>query len=527
MSPTSLRCFCVGCELVLDQHAGRLGRRVDDQVRRRVVRSGRVVQPADRPGEDRNGLSRLERRMLDAVEHLDALVDRRAGARVVGEPHAFHRRHRDDPAPLAADPRVVDDRRLRGVVRPLVAGHLLPPPLLAARHQVDGDQRVGARRGAGAQARLVERRRRAGAEVDGVRRRVDRDRSPDGAAADEPPALTPLGLRRRDRPVRVRPGGRQVRAPRHDEAADPVLRAGSAHQHAALRADRRARLPVAVVRRRAGNGGVHGHAREQPTGRCVERDEVHVERREEQAAAAVRDAAVRADAEVREQRGVRRLVAPDHTARRAVQGEDVVVGGRHVDAAVDDERVRLLPAEHRGVERAEVHVEHATESADVRSRDLPERRVPGLVERAAPAEPVAGRGRSCADRGRRARGRDHQCRGDGSDEDSHDERFLHALLHVPERRGRVSLEPLRSGLKRNASGIRLAAAKYGASGIVFGLMPWTAVWPLPRSLRARASAAPSSSSPKLAPSVAAASRSSSRRLSSCGKYAASGRPDWR
>ena len=212
-------------QLLLDHHARRLGRRVDDVVRGRVVRGRRVVQPADRRGKDRDRLSRLERRMLDAVEHLDALVDRSAGARVVREPDAFHRRHRDDAATLAADPRVVDERRLRGVVRPLVASHLLAPPLLAAGHQVDGDQRVGARRGTGAETRLVERRRRAGPEVDGVRRRVDRDRRPDRAAADEPPALAPLGLRRRDRPVRVRPGRRQVRAPRHHEAADPVLRA--------------------------------------------------------------------------------------------------------------------------------------------------------------------------------------------------------------------------------------------------------------------------------------------------------------
>src|SRR6187200_2005049 len=80
------------------------------------------------------------------------------------------------------------------------------------------------------------------------------------------------------------------------------------------------------------------------------------------------------------------------------------------------------------VDRAEVDVEDAAEAVDVRPRDLPERGVAVLVERATPAEPVAGRGRSRADRGCGARGREHECRGDRSDEDSHDERSLHALL---------------------------------------------------------------------------------------------------
>ena len=115
--------------------------------------------------------------MLDAVDHLDALVERLPGRRVEREPDAFHRRDRDDAVRLAADLAGVDERRLRDVVRPLVAGEQLLPPLHPAGRQVDGDQRVGARVRPGPQAREVERRRRAGAEVDRVRCRVDRGRA--------------------------------------------------------------------------------------------------------------------------------------------------------------------------------------------------------------------------------------------------------------------------------------------------------------------------------------------------------------
>ncbi len=192
--------------------------------------------------------------MLDAVDHLDALVERRAGVRVEREPDAFHRRDRDDVVHVAADLAVVDERRLRDVVRPLVAGDQLPPPLELPGLQVDRDQRVGARVRARAERREVERRRRAGAEVERVRRRVDRDRRPDGAAADDAALRAPALLLRRDRPDRVRPGRAQVGRPGHHVAADAVLGAGGAGDHAVVRADRRARLGVAVVRAGAGHG---------------------------------------------------------------------------------------------------------------------------------------------------------------------------------------------------------------------------------------------------------------------------------
>ena len=61
---------------VLDQDSRRFGGRVEDVVRLGVVGGRRVVQAADRAGEDRDGLPGLERRMLDPVDHLDALVER-------------------------------------------------------------------------------------------------------------------------------------------------------------------------------------------------------------------------------------------------------------------------------------------------------------------------------------------------------------------------------------------------------------------------------------------------------------------
>ena len=225
---TSFCFFCGRRQLRLLQHRRGLGRRVEDVVRLRVVRRRREVEAAERGRVDRDRLARLQRRVLDAVDHLDPLVDRRARRGVVGEPDAFHRRHRDDPARLAADLARVDERRLRRVVGPLVRGHLLLPPLHLPGAEVDGDQRVGARVLARPELRVVERRRRAGAEVERVRRRVDRLRRPDDAAADDARELPPARPLRRDRPERVRPGRREVGVVGHHEAAHAVLRAGGA-----------------------------------------------------------------------------------------------------------------------------------------------------------------------------------------------------------------------------------------------------------------------------------------------------------
>ena len=105
-------------QLLLDQHRGGLGRGVEDVVRLRVVGGRRVVEAAERRREDRHGLPGPQRRMLDAVDHLDALVERLAGRCVEREPDAFHRRDRDDAVRLPADLAGVDERRLRRRRRP-------------------------------------------------------------------------------------------------------------------------------------------------------------------------------------------------------------------------------------------------------------------------------------------------------------------------------------------------------------------------------------------------------------------------
>ena len=378
-------------QLVLDEHGRGLRRRVEDVVRRRVVRGRRVVHTAERRGEDRHRLTGAERRVLDSVDHLHALVQHLAAARVEGEPDAFLRGHRDDPPRLAADLRVVDERRLRDVVVPLVVRDELPPPALPAGVEIDRDQRVRARVRARMEVVVEVRRPGAGAEVDGARAGVDRDRRPDDAAADDPGEPPPLLLLGRDRPVRIRPGRRQVGVERHHVAAHAVLGAGRPHHELAARADRRARLRVAVVR---------GCVRDELADRDLadhlavarpQRDELHVERRHEELAAAVGEAAVGGDAEVDVEAAVARLVLPLDPAGGTVEREDEVVVRRHVERAVDRERIRLLPAAHVGVDAAEVDGEDAAHPVDVVPVDLRQRRVAEVVGSPAEAGPVPGR----------------------------------------------------------------------------------------------------------------------------------------
>ena len=227
--------------------------------------------------------------MLDAVDHLHPLVQHLPGAGVEGEPDAFLRRHRHDPPRLAADLRVVDERRLRDVVVPLVVRDELLPPALLAGVEVDGDQRVRARVRARMEVVVEVRRSGAGAEVDGARAGVDRDGRPDDAAADDPRQPPPLLLLGRNRPVRVRPRGRQVGVERHHVAAHAVLRAGRAHHDLAAGADRRARLRVAVVRRSVGDELADRDLPDHLAVARAQRDELHVERGHEELAAAIRE----------------------------------------------------------------------------------------------------------------------------------------------------------------------------------------------------------------------------------------------
>ena len=184
---------------------------------------------------------------------------------------------------------------------------------------------------------------------------------------------------------------------RHHEAADAVLRAGGTDDQMVVRADRRARLGVAVVGRRAGDGLGDADALDEIPVRGIERDDRHVEREDEDLAVAERDAAVRDDPEVLEDAAVVRLIAPLHLAGRRVERPDVVVVRRHVHRAARDDGIRLLAAADAGIDRVKVDGDHAPEVVDVRLRDRRERRVSVLVGRvaeAAPADVRAGRRRA-------------------------------------------------------------------------------------------------------------------------------------
>ena len=102
-----------------------------------------------------------------------------------------------------------------------------------------------------------------------------------------------------------------------------------------LRADRRARLGVAVARRRARARPSRSGRAAQLARRRVERGDRHVERQDEHLPVAERDAAVGDDPEVAEDGDVVGLPAPDDRAGRRVEREDVVVVRRHVERAVD------------------------------------------------------------------------------------------------------------------------------------------------------------------------------------------------
>ncbi len=431
-------------QLHLDVDGRRLGRAVEDVVRLRVVRRGGVVDTAERRGEDGHLLARLEPRVLGAVDDLDPLVDRLAGPGVVGEPDALHRGDGDDPALLAADLPRVDHRRLRRVVRPFVVCELLLPPLHPPGREVDGDDRIGARVRAGADRRIVERGRRAGAEVERVRRRVDGGRRPDHAAAHEAPESAPARPLRRNRPERVRPGRREVGVVRHHEAADAVLGAGGAQDQPVVGADGSARLRVAVARGRARDRLGDRYAPLELARRRVERDDRHVQRQDEDVAVAEGDAAVRDDAEVAEDGDVVRGPTPLHLARRRVEGEDVVVVRRHVDRPVLHHREGLLPAADRRVDDPEVDREDPAELADVVLCDLRQRRVPVLVRGVAEAAPADVPRRPGPGRGGREQDPRKRCHGQQGERP--DEVMRHPIENpMPARAGCLERNATRAG----------------------------------------------------------------------------------
>ncbi len=277
-----------GRQLRLHELRRRLGRGVEHVVRRRVVRGRRVVEAADRRGVDRDRLARLQRRMLDPVDHLDALVERLARVGVEGVPDALHRGDGDDVVRLAADLAVVHERRLRDVVRPLVARDQLLPPLRLTRSSGRrrsasrcADPRPGGSTGSTAASPSRSRRTRCRSSASIVT----------GVQTLPPPtmrlAARQLCLLRRDRPVRARPGGPQIRSctPSRTRACRTRSRQRRRPRDGRRTWARSSRSSRSSSRRRARRAAIV-HALDQvPVGR-VERVDVHVERQQEELAVA-------------------------------------------------------------------------------------------------------------------------------------------------------------------------------------------------------------------------------------------------
>src|SRR5688572_24817429 len=169
--------------------------------------------------------------------------------------------------------------------------HLLEVPAVFAAVDVEGDDRRREEVVAGAHGAVEIGPRVTRREENEPERGVDRGRVPYGAAAVLPdlvvlwPRLCPALAAARDRVER--PNERAVaRVERLDTAAHPVLGAREARDHAAVVVERGARDREAVLPAL----GLHG-PRERPRFR-VERDDLAVELAHEDAAFAVRDAAI-------------------------------------------------------------------------------------------------------------------------------------------------------------------------------------------------------------------------------------------
>ena len=146
-SASGVSCCCIRTH-------GRLGRGVEDVVRSPGrTTAGRVVEPADRGREDRHGLPGLgaaDARRGRSPARARGAAARSARRRRTRRPPSSRPRRRAAVCPPTSC--VVDERRLRDVVAPLVRGDQLPPPLQAAVAQVDGDERVRPRVRARAEA---------------------------------------------------------------------------------------------------------------------------------------------------------------------------------------------------------------------------------------------------------------------------------------------------------------------------------------------------------------------------------------
>ena len=195
---------------------------------------------------------------------------------------------------------------------------------------------------------------------------------PPPTSRDRAPPRLEIG---RDRPERRRPGGLQVRSctpsrSRGFRAPSPRRRRRACCSRRSARSSPSSRSSTVAF----GTSWLSATSpRTSPSFGSID-DELHVELEDEELAAAVREAAVRDDAEVLEDGAVRRLSLPEDLPGRAVDREDVGVVRRHVERAADRERIRLLAAARVRVEPQEVHRVHAAELVDVRRRDLGQRR---------------------------------------------------------------------------------------------------------------------------------------------------------
>ena len=279
---------------------------------------------------------------------------------------------------------------------------LLLPPLQLPGRQVDRDQRV-AQRGSepGPERRVVRRRRRRrcrsrACSSSGRRSSASRRRRRRRARA----ALAPLGVGRRDRPERVRPGGREIgRVVGHHEAAHAVLGAGRADDQAVVRrrsarSSRSSRSSRRRPERRARSARAPSCLPVAGSSATIVMSSVSRKTRSSQYG----DAAVRDDAEVLERGDVVGRVVPEQVAGRRVDGEDLIVARGDVHRPVDDDRVGLLALLDPGHDLVQVERERAPELIDVAGRDLRQRRVADSGRRCCRSSPSSWSGPPTASR---------------------------------------------------------------------------------------------------------------------------------
>ena len=169
-------------------------------------------------------------------------------------------------------------------------------------------------------------------------------------------------------------------------AAHADLGAREARDHEAVVVQRRVRDREAVLPAL----GLHG-----PRDRAcfgIEGYELSVEPPEKDATGAVGDAAARPAAADDVDSGIKvGAVRPEDRARRDIEREEIAGAGRHVNDAVDDERLRLARILRTYAGALELRAPHAFEVRDIAAVDLCQRRVALVVPIAAVRRPTRGR----------------------------------------------------------------------------------------------------------------------------------------